>query len=109
VKKKPRAMSARQKERKAERAREQLATDRERLFALEPGGSAARPLEVASASVVEAHGSSVPCPRCDGAQEALEHAAVTVNGARLRELRLRCRQCGTQRSMFFRLRESLPN
>lgn len=100
-------MSPRQLVRQAQRAREQLAADRSRLFALEAGGSPARPLEVSSASVVETHALAVPCPRCDGAHELVEHAAITVDGVRLREARLRCRQCGTRRSLFFRLRE--PN
>jgi hypothetical protein len=109
MKKKRRPESARQTERNARRARDQLATDRERLFALERGGSAARPLDVASASVVDSHALGVACPRCGGPHELIEHAAITVEGARLREARLRCRQCGTHRSLFFRLREELPN
>ena len=82
---------------------------RERLFALEAGGSPERPIAVVSAAVVEAHAESVGCPRCDGKQEVVEHVAVTVAGARLREARLRCRQCGTTRSMWFRISDVGPN
>lgn len=56
-----------------------------------------------SPAVVEAQAWSVPCPRCDVPHELLEHAAVTISGVRLREARLRCRQCGARRSMWFRL------
>lgn len=83
--------------------------DRQRLFELEPGGNPAYPVEVVSASVVETHALGVPCPLCDGAHEILEHAAVVEGGARLRVARLRCRQCGSQRSLFFRLVEPKPN
>jgi hypothetical protein len=80
-----------------------LTKDRERLFALEPGGSEARPIEVQTPSVVEARARSVPCPRCNGEHEVLEHAAVTTDGGSLRDVRLRCRSCGSKRSMWFRI------
>jgi hypothetical protein len=77
---------------------------------LEAGGSPARPLDVPSASVVEAQALGVPCPQCQGPHEMLEHAAITAEGgARLREVRLSCRQCGSRRSLFFRLVEPKPN
>lgn len=109
AKKKPRTESARTQRRALERAEQGLARDRQRLFELEPGGSAGRPLEVPSASVVEAHALSVPCPLCDGPHELVEHVALIREGTRLREVRLRCRQCGTRRSLFFRLVEAKPN
>jgi transposase-like protein len=103
MKKKPRAGKQRKLSRAVRRQHEKLGEQRERLFLLEPGGSAARPLEVASPSVVETQAVSVPCPRCAGPHELVEHAAVTVAGVRLREARLRCRSCGARRSLFFRL------
>jgi transposase-like protein len=109
MKRKPRPESARTRERAAQRTQEKWSAERERLFALEPGGSGERPLEVASASVVETHALGVPCPRCLGPHELVEHAAVAHGGVRLREARLRCRQCGATRSMFFRLRVAAPN
>jgi hypothetical protein len=81
----------------------------ERLFGLEPGGSAERPLLVGTASVVEAHAEAVPCPRCLGRHELQEHLAVTLNGVRVRQVRLRCRQCGSRRSLWFRIGDSAPN
>ena len=82
---------------------------RERLFQLETGGSPERPLPVVSATVVEAHAESVPCPRCGGKHDLVEHVAVTVLRVRLREARLRCRQCGTTRSLWFRISDVGPN
>jgi transposase-like protein len=104
--KKPRPRGQR---REAERAQDKLRQARERLFALEPGGSSERPLPIVSAAVVEAHAESLPCPRCDGKHEVVEHVAVTRAGIRLREARLRCRQCGTTRSLWFRIADARPN
>ena len=95
--------------REDERNVEKLQRARERLFELEAGGSSDRPVLVVSAAVVEAHAESVPCPRCEGKHEMVEHIAVTVRGARLREVRLRCRQCGTPRSLWFRISGVGPN
>ncbi|HVW29891.1 MAG TPA: hypothetical protein VHC69_31225 [Polyangiaceae bacterium] len=90
--------------REASRAAADLARDRERLFKLSPGGRSESPIDVASASVVEIRAASVPCPRCDGEQLVEEHVAIAgSDGARLREVRLRCRRCGSKRSMWFRL------
>jgi hypothetical protein len=100
---------ARTKLREAARSTEKLRSARERLFELEAGGAAERPLSVVSAAVVEAHAESVPCPRCDAKHEVMEHVARTIEGVRLREVRLRCRQCGTTRSLWFRIQDVLPN
>ncbi len=81
--------------------------DQERLFALSPGGDAARPLKAASAAVLEVRARQTPCPLCAGEHELLEHAAVTHEGVRLRKLSLRCRRCGSERSLYFQLEERL--
>ncbi|MEY2933496.1 MAG: hypothetical protein RL033_4245 [Pseudomonadota bacterium] len=108
-KRKPRPERPRTQARRSEREREQLARDQERLFALSPGGDAARPLSAASASVLETRALQVPCPLCAGEHELLEHAAVSHAGARLRKLTLRCRRCGSRRSLFFQLEERQLN
>ena len=84
------------------RAQSRLQADRERLFTLEQGGTPERPLEAVSAAVIEAHATSVPCPQCGGAHEVVEHTALVHRKIRLREVMLRCRQCGTQRSLWFK-------
>jgi len=101
--KRPPKRSDRTIRREQERALIRLQNDRERLFALEPGGNPGRPIETASAAVVDAHATSVPCPRCGGVQELVEHAASIQEGVRLREARLRCRQCGSERSLWFKI------
>ena len=81
-----------------------LARDRERLFKLEAGGTPERPIDVASASVVDVRAAAVPCPRCGAEQAVKEHRAVGgTGGVRLREARLECRRCGSERSLWFRL------
>jgi hypothetical protein len=82
----------------------ELARDRERLFRLEPGGALDHPIEVPSPSVVETRAAAVPCPRCGGEHEVVEHVATSSDrGVRLREARLRCRKCGSARSLYFTL------
>jgi transposase-like protein len=86
-----------------ERAENRLQADRDRLFALEPGGSPERPLAAASAAVIESHALSVRCPRCGANHELVEHSAHVRNGVRLRETKLRCRHCGSERSLWFKI------
>ena len=99
----------RSQRREAERSLSKLQQAQQRLFELEVGGAPERPLPILSAAVVEAHAESVHCPRCDGKHEVVEHVAVTRAGVRLREARLRCRQCGTTRSLWFRINDVGPN
>jgi len=88
-----------------ERARDlgKVSRDRERLFALGPGGSSESPIAIDSPAVVEPKARAIPCPRCGGEHEVVEHVAVTRDGARVREARLRCRGCRSRRSLWFRL------
>lgn len=102
-------LSARAERREATRAAEKLGRARETLARLEPGGSAARPVEVQSASQIEPHALALPCLRCDGALRLDEHAAVTVGAERLRVARLRCPQCGARREVWFHIGTALPS
>mgnify|MGYP003444629667 CR=1 FL=1 len=95
---------ARTVRREAQREAAALADARERLYVLNPGGAPERPISVDAVSVIELRARSVPCPRCQGDQRVDEHKAVTTtHGARLREVRLICRACGTRRSLWFQL------
>lgn len=105
-KKQARARTAR---RDAERDRAKLAHARRRLLLLEPGGSPERPLEVTSASVIETRATSTRCPDCEGSLRVDEHLARAQAGALLRQVRLRCRDCGGAVQLFFRITEALPN
>jgi DNA-directed RNA polymerase subunit RPC12/RpoP len=99
---------ARTVRREAQRDALAFARDRERLFALDRGGSPEQPIDISATSVVEVRASATACPRCGGRHRLEEHAAVTTaSGARLREARLVCSACGSRRSLWFRLLE--PN
>jgi RNase P subunit RPR2 len=106
AKRKPTARNLR---RETARAGEKLARDRERLARLEEGGTAARPIDVESASQIEPHAQSVTCLRCQGPVRLEEHAAPTIEGERLRLVRLACARCGTRRDMWFRIAPRLPS
>jgi transposase-like protein len=101
--KRPPKRSERTVRREQARALTRLQSDRERLFALEPGGEPERPIDASSAAVIEAHATSVPCPLCGSSQDVAEHTAPVHNGVRLREVKLRCRQCGSRRSLWFKI------
>jgi hypothetical protein len=89
--------------RAAARAQAKLVQARKQLFELEPGGSAQRPLEVPSASVIEGRTRSFSCPQCDRELLAAEHRAVVHKGVRLREVHARCSACGDERKLWFRV------
>lgn len=97
-------------ERTARRAEERDARkrvrDRERLAALTQGGARERPIEVASAAVIEGRTSAMPCPQCEGEYRIREHASA---GPALRRVEVTCRQCGTPRELWFRIVVDEPN
>ena len=68
--------------RTAERVRERdtrkLIRDRQKLALLEPGGSAGRPIEVTSSSVIAVRARSIRCPLCDGELRLDEETAETA-------------------------------
>lgn len=95
--------------RAAERAAAKLAEQREKLFFASDGGSIDHPLVVESASLVEPRALSQQCPRCEGALRLISHDAVTHKGASLRAARVRCSQCASPWTMWFRIERALPN
>src|SRR4051812_2285243 len=86
-----------------ERDARRLVRDRQRLALLEPGGSADRPIEVVSSSVIEVRARSLPCPLCAGALRIDDHAATKVAGVALRALDVTCQRCGVARTLWFRI------
>ncbi len=93
--------------REAARAAEKLASQRQKLATLEPGGAPDRPLEVATASVIETHAKSFACLRCGELGGRIEdHDAREIDGRRLRVVRTACPQCGAARLTYFRIAES---
>jgi predicted Zn finger-like uncharacterized protein len=84
----------------AERAARELVRERDKLFALGPGGSAARAIDVVSSAVIEPRARALPCPQCEGSLQVTDHQA---EDAQLRRLEVRCARCGTTRTLFFRI------
>lgn len=72
-----------------------------------PGGAPDRPIEVASASVVEARATSDPCIVCGKPVYLEEHAVETHGGQLLRAVRVECRFCGHERTLYFRIAEPM--
>ncbi len=101
--------SPRAERRARERAADKLWRARQKVAALESGGTAERPIEIESASVVETRAQAEPCLRCGGAVRSVEHRAEIVDGRRLRIARVRCMHCGNERSFFFRLHAAEPS
>lgn len=89
--------------RERERAARRLIHDRERLFALQPGGSPARPITVDSPSVIPIRAQSLPCPQCGGTLALDEETAERVDARALRAAHLTCRLCGVARTLWFSL------
>lgn len=80
-----------------------LAREVRRLEQLQPGGTADTPLEIPAPSVVEAHAGNRGCSRCESAVDVLDHSVLEHAGERLRVARVRCRRCGHERALYFRL------
>lgn len=98
-----RPLRARTVARRLRIADEKLVRARHKLLDLEAGGSARRPVDVTTASLVEPNAKAVRCPRCDEPFELESHEAHSDERGRLREARLRCRVCGDRRSVWFRI------
>jgi len=104
--KKTRPRTARRADERAARA---LVRDREKLAAMEPGGSPERPVEVPSSAVVELRARTTPCPQCQGELKVEDHRATVVDGVALREVPVICRRCHVRRTLWYRLAPPLPN
>jgi hypothetical protein len=89
--------------RAARLADEKLVRARVKLMDLEPGGAPERPIDVMTAALVEPKARSIPCPRCNEPFGVEAHEAHADDHGRLREVVLRCRNCGMTRSSWFRI------
>jgi hypothetical protein len=97
---------ARTDRRERERAMQRIVRDKQRLASLEPGGSAERPIEVASSSVIPVRARSLRCPLCDGSLRLDEESAQSAS---LRAAHMTCASCGVSRKLWFVIRPSLPS
>ena len=99
-KKKP---SARNLRREATRTTVKLRDDVVRVDASRFGGSAARPIDLGSASLVEVMATSEPCPLCGGELRLESHEAETRNEVRLRIAKVVCKMCRAIWERFYRI------
>jgi hypothetical protein len=104
-----RSKSPRAERRERQRAADKLAGGREKLARLEAGGAPERPLQVESASQIEPGALALACLRCDGPNRLEEHAAETIDGERLRVVRMACARCGAKRAVWFQIKVTLPS
>lgn len=95
--------------READRTEKKLLEARMTLSRLEPGGSAERPIEVSTASLVEPTARDMPCPACGGSVRVLDHTAETIGGRRLRVAKVDCARCGTCVLRYFTIAEPRLN
>ena len=100
----PRPPRPRRQQREQQRALRKTVRQLERLAAELPGGSPERPIEVASASVVETKARAIPCVQCEAIEMELrgDRATSTARGV-LRALEMVCRQCHAARAIWFRV------
>ena len=100
----PRPPRPRRQQREPQRAFRKTVRQLERLAAELPGGSPGRPIDVASASVVETKARAIPCVQCEAIEMELrgDRATSTARGV-LRELAMVCRQCHAPRGVWFRV------
>jgi hypothetical protein len=99
----------RKKQREQARALRKLVRRTEELAGELPGGSPERPIDVASASVVEAKARATPCIQCSGALDITGDRATSTARGVLREVALACRQCHAPRTLWFRVAPAATN
>jgi hypothetical protein len=100
---------ARTERRERERAMRKIVRDKQALSALDVGGSAERPIEVTSSSVIEVRARGTPCPLCGGSFRVEEQTAESIAGRSLRTARVTCTSCGIGRTLWFRIGSPLAN
>lgn len=97
-------------QRAAQRSATKLTEMREKLAALEPGGSESNPIVVESASVIEPRAEAFRCLRCGEFLRCADHGSRNAGaGETLRVVELVCRACGAPRTLYFRVGQRLPN
>jgi hypothetical protein len=74
-----------------------------------PGGSPERPIDVASASVVDGKARATPCVQCGGDLELRGDRATSTARGVLREVGLVCRRCRAPRTLWFRIAPRAAN
>ncbi len=87
------------------RAREAAIADRTEETLRAPGATPDNPVEVTSASVVEARAASETCVVCGERIHVEAHAVERIGGRLLRVVHLACRRCGHRRPFYIHIAE----
>jgi hypothetical protein len=74
-----------------------------------PGGSPHRPIDLATASLVELQARGTPCVQCGGPLELRHDRAQDTARGVVREVDLVCRLCHAPRTLWFRIAPASPN
>jgi hypothetical protein len=74
-----------------------------KLFRAAAGGAPTFPLQVASASVIEARAQAIRCPVCQGTCRVVSHTATIQAAKRLRVVALQCQSCGEPCQLYFEI------
>jgi hypothetical protein len=100
----------RRQQRQEQRALRKNVRQRERLGSELPGGVPERPIDVASASIIETKARATPCIQCGATEMEIrgDRATSTARGL-LRETALVCRHCHAPRAIWFRVAGNSPN
>jgi predicted RNA-binding Zn-ribbon protein involved in translation (DUF1610 family) len=96
-------------QRQLERERRKLTESQLKLAAVSDGGAMTRPIAVESSSVIESRAASFPCLGCGRGTRVLAHEAAEADGHRARVVKVGCPQCGTERTLYFRIAGSPLN
>src|SRR5690606_39943442 len=94
---------ARVDRRRRERELDKLGDAREKLARLSEGGAPERPIEVPSASVIEAQAVGLGCARCEGELRVVDHDAMRAEHGVLRRVRAQCKRCRAIREVWLRV------
>lgn len=92
---------ARTVRREADRSVEKFRADAAKLWALQQGGSASRPVSIAVASQIEPDAEGVACPFCRATMRAVSHDVEEAAGQRVRVVTLQCRGCHTSWRRYY--------
>jgi len=74
-----------------------------------PGGTAAHPLDVATAALVEPKARAASCPLCGGGFELRGDRATATSRGVLRAVDVVCRLCHAPRTLWFRIAPPATN
>ena len=99
----------RRKQREEDRTLRKLVRRTEGLAGELPGGSPQRPIDVASASIVEGKARATPCIQCGADLELRGDRATSTARGVLREIALVCRRCHARRTLWFRITPPATN